>query len=148
MKKTGFARRIYERQPRPPVRPIVGCRGVYAPAANEPVVVPKDEPVRNRAYREWVTSHECFACSIVGWSQAAHSNSPKHGKAKGLKADDRFIFSLCSDRPGKMGCHTMHDTLIDMDREERRELEEQYVERMQLRAVAVGWMNEQRELIR
>lgn len=117
-------------------------------AANEPVVVPKDEPVRNRAYREWVAGHDCFACGIGKWSQAAHSNSPKHGKGKGLKADDRYLFPLCSDRPGKMGCHTMHDTLIDMDREERRELEERYVERMQLRAVAAGWMNERRELTR
>lgn len=47
-----------------------------------------------------------------------------------------------------MGCHTMHDCLIDMDREERRELEEQHVERMQLLAVAAGWMDERRELIR
>lgn len=114
-------------------------RAVMA-AANESVVaVPKDEPLRSAAYRKWVASFACFACGIAGHSQAAHSNSPIHGKGKGLKADDRYLFPLCTVRPGRVGCHAQHDLLIDMSREERREREERYVQRMHLIAAAHGW---------
>jgi hypothetical protein len=109
-------------------------------AANEAAApVPKDEPLRSEAYRRFVAGFPCFACAIKGHSQAAHSNSPIHGKGKGLKADDRYLFPLCCAMPGRMGCHERHDLGVDMTREERRAAEERYVERMHLIAAAHGW---------
>ena len=36
-------------------------------------------------------------------SQAAHSNSAKHGKGRGIKASDAFVISLCAI------CHAAFD---------------------------------------
>ncbi|RZG63690.1 hypothetical protein EXE25_18800 [Acinetobacter bouvetii] len=36
-------------------------------------------------------------------SQAAHSNSAKHGKGRGIKADDQFTVPLCHS------CHSQFD---------------------------------------
>lgn len=49
----------------------------------------------------------------------------------GTKRSDLDTFPLCSTRPGHMGCHMQHDLCIDMTKAERRELEAQYVQRMQ-----------------
>jgi hypothetical protein len=114
-------------------------RGVITASAQTAVVVPKDEPLRSEPYRKWVASLACFSCGLKGHSQAAHSNSPIHGKGKGLKADDRYLFPLCCAMPGRMGCHERHDLGVDMTREERRAAEERYVERMHLIAAAHGW---------
>lgn len=92
------------------------------------VPLPKSEPLRSETYRRFVASFPCFACHIQGYSQAAH---PNFGKGLGLKTDDRLCFPLCSVRPGHMGCHQMHDLLIDMTLQQRRGAEEDYVERMQ-----------------
>ncbi|OAL84342.1 hypothetical protein AY605_06660 [Acinetobacter sp. SFD] len=46
----------------------------------------------------------CIRCGNPH-SQAAHSNSVKHGKGKGIKADDSFTVSLC------YSCHFQFDTL-------------------------------------
>jgi len=94
---------------------------------------PKSSPLRSDSYRRYVASQECFGCGIEGHSQAAH---PNHGKGLGMKTDDRRCFPLCGPRPGHMGCHYMLDNLIDMDRNERRELEEKYTAKMQERARA------------
>jgi hypothetical protein len=91
------------------------------------VSFPKTPPVRNRAYRLWVTQFACFGCGIEGWSQAAH---PNHGRGLGQKASDLDVFPLCCTRPGHMGCHAMHDQLIDMTLDDRRELERKYIDRM------------------
>lgn len=114
-------------------------------AANEPVAVPKEVIHRSEPYRRFVASQECFGCAIHGWSQCAHDN---YDKGMGLKVCDTRTFPLCAPRFGLLGCHQQFDLCIDMTRDERRELGAQYVERMQLLAVAAGWMNEQRELIR
>jgi hypothetical protein len=37
-----------------------------------------------------------------------------------------------------MGCHMMHDLCIDMTKEQRRELEQGYVERMHEIAIEAG----------
>lgn len=91
----------------------------------------KTPAFRSESYRRYVASQECFGCGIVGFSQCAHE---EFGKGKGIKSDDRRSFPLCCDRFGMIGCHTQHTLLIDMTRDDRRELEGKYVAKMQARA--------------
>ena len=44
----------------------------------------------------------CVKCGNPD-SQAAHSNSAKHGKGKGIKASDAFVIPLCAT------CHAAFD---------------------------------------
>jgi hypothetical protein len=44
----------------------------------------------------------CIRCGNPD-SQAAHSNSAKHGKGRGIKADDRYTVPLC------YSCHAAFD---------------------------------------
>ena len=44
----------------------------------------------------------CVRCGHPD-SQAAHSNSAKHGKGRGIKASDLFVIPLC------FKCHTAFD---------------------------------------
>lgn len=134
--RTGFRRAFYSPPPVPPLRPLERC-GSYGPA--EVLAMPKFQYLRSRSYREWVAGHPCFACGISGHSQAAHPNAAKYGKGGRIKASDEFCFPLCTVRPGHMGCHEMHDLLIDTDRGEAEAAEAVYIERMQARAVRDGW---------
>jgi hypothetical protein len=95
---------------------------------------PKPRRYQNEAYRRFVASHPCFNCGIEGWSQCAHRN----GAGMGTKHSDLETFPLCATRPGHMGCHMMHDLCIDMTKEQRRELEQGYVERMHEIAIEAG----------
>lgn len=95
----------------------------------------KVKPVRSESYRRFVASHACFGCGIEGFSQCAH---PNFGRGLGQKASDLDSFPLCSTRLGLMGCHYMHDNLIDMTLDERRQLEKRYSARMRLLARAAG----------
>ena len=70
------------------------------------IAFPKTTTARSEAYRRLVAAMPCRSCGIQGYSQAAHPNS---GKAKGAKADDRFCFALCCDRPSVKGCHARFD---------------------------------------
>lgn len=97
---------------------------------------PKQQTYRSEAYRRFVASFPCFGCGIEGKSQCAHE---EFGKGKAVKADDRRTFPLCADSPMRTGCHTHHTLLVDMTRDERREIEAQYVERMQRIASEYGW---------
>lgn len=45
----------------------------------------------------------CVRCGNPN-SQAAHSNSAKHGKGRGIKASDEYTVPLCHS------CHHMFDT--------------------------------------
>lgn len=56
----------------------------------------------------------------------------------GTKHSDLETFPLCATRPGHMGCHMQHDLCIDMTRDQRREIEDRYVERMQRLAREAG----------
>lgn len=96
----------------------------------------KQPTYRSEPYRRYVASHECFGCGIEGFSQCAHE---EQGKGGAIKSDDRRSFPLCCTRPGVMGCHYEHTHLIGMRRDDRRELEVQYVERMQAKAREDGW---------
>ncbi|WP_151834630.1 DUF968 domain-containing protein [Acinetobacter junii] len=48
-------------------------------------------------------------------SQAAHSNSSKHGKGRGIKADDKYTIPLCHI------CHQWFDQYRGMGRVESKE---------------------------
>jgi len=109
IRRTGFARRVYEPTPPAPLRPVER-RGTYAGQVSL-VLVPKDEPMRSEPYRRLVAARPCKACRIQGYSQAAHVPSD----AKGMKQDDRETFPLCCIHPGPNGrlvdgCH------VDFDR--------------------------------
>ena len=95
---------------------------------------PKPTRYKNERYLRWVVTHACFGCGIEGHSQAAHRN----GAGMGTKHSDLETFPLCATRPGHMGCHMQHDLCWQMSRARRRELEDQYVERMQAIARAAG----------
>lgn len=88
---------------------------------------PKASLVRSTDYRRFVASFPCFACGIEGFSQAAHPNA---GKGLGMKTSDLDCFPLCAPHFGLIGCHQQLDLLIDMTREERRQAEIRYIERM------------------
>lgn len=103
------------------------------------MIGPKKPLWRSKPYRMFVASHACFACGMEGRSQAAH---PNDGKGLGLKTDDSRCFPLCSTLPLRVGCHDQHDQCIDMTREQRRELEAQYVKRMQSIAREAGWFRD------
>jgi hypothetical protein len=75
---------------------------------------PKQSAVRSEPYRRLVAALPCRACGIQGYGQAAHL--PPDGK--GIKQDDRQIFSLCCTRVGIPGCHQDYDQYRMFSREE------------------------------
>lgn len=103
LRRTGFARQPYQRQPRMFGR-IARLCFAGASAMREPVE--KERPLECEAYRRLVAANPCAHCGIEGFSNCAH---PNNDKAKGAKADDRFTFPLCVDRPGIVGCHFRFD---------------------------------------
>jgi hypothetical protein len=117
--------------PETPPAPV----GTMRSAAAAPVVTPKDEPYRSEAYRRFVASHACFSCGIAGFSQCAHAN---FAKALGMKTSDLETFPLCGPHGLHNGCHFAFDLCLDMTRDDRRELEQEYVARMQEIARAAG----------
>lgn len=94
---------------------------------------------RSTAYRRWVATLPCIACGKEGYSQVAHSNQSKHGKGKSIKASDEFTFPLCCPRVFSMGCHTAHDLALDISKDERDALEDQYIATTWAAAQAHGW---------
>ena len=54
-------------------------------------------------------------------SQAAHSNSAKHGKGRGIKASDLFTISLCHS------CHFQFDTFQLGNRAESEAMFDQWL---------------------
>lgn len=101
-------------------------------------MIPKFQYLRSKPYRRYVASKACFGCGIEDWSQAAHPNQSKYGKGGRIKAGDQFCFPLCAPRYGLLGCHQQLDLCIDMTKDERDEMEDRYVERMQAMAIADG----------
>lgn len=68
----------------------------------------------------------CVRCGNPN-SQAAHSNSAKHGKGRGIKASDAFVIPLC------FKCHAAFDRFELGNREESEAMFEKWwvrVERM------------------
>ncbi|MCL6245201.1 hypothetical protein M5F04_11720 [Acinetobacter sp. ANC 7200] len=62
----------------------------------------------------------CVRCGNPD-SQAAHSNSAKHGKGRSIKASDEFTVPLCHS------CHIQFDQFKLGDREESEKLFEQWL---------------------
>ncbi|EPG8070886.1 hypothetical protein LJD53_001171 [Acinetobacter baumannii] len=64
----------------------------------------------------------CVRCGYPH-SQAAHSNSGKHGKGKGIKASDAFTVPLCYK------CHHLFDTYQLGTRQESEALFDGWLEK-------------------
>lgn len=56
-------------------------------------------------------------------SQAAHSNSSKHGKGRGIKASDEFAVPLC------YSCHSAFDKFELGNRQESEAMFEQWLKK-------------------
>lgn len=54
----------------------------------------KFQYIRSKALLKAVSSLPCQLCGHP-WTQAAHSNQLRHGKAKGRKSSDIYIAALC-----------------------------------------------------
>jgi hypothetical protein len=89
----------------------------------------KLNPLRSESYRRFVASHACFECGLAGSSQCAHAN---FGKGMAMKTSDRDSWPMC------FRCHADHDHSRGMTRDQRREKEARYVDRMQEIARAAG----------
>lgn len=70
-------------------------------------------------------------------SQAAHSNLIRHGKGRGLKANDAATFPLCCTRIGDVGCHVRHDQLIGMSRDEADRRTDSYIQQTILKLLTM-----------
>lgn len=101
------------------------------------VQVQKTHGVRHEGYRRLVATLRCIRCMRVGSTQAAHPNTGKGGM---LKTDDRLCFPLCTDGPGRVGCHTLFDQGALYPKEQRRLIEPVWG-RLTRRTVTVllGW---------
>ncbi|WP_407488304.1 DUF968 domain-containing protein [Acinetobacter baumannii] len=64
----------------------------------------------------------CVRCGYPH-SQAAHSNSGKHGKGKGIKASDAFTVALCHK------CHSAFDKFELGTRQESEAMFERWLEK-------------------
>lgn len=67
----------------------------------------------------------CVRCGSSP-SQAAHSNSSKHGKGRGIKASDEFTVPLC------YSCHSQFDQFKLGTRQESEALFEGWLEKTNL----------------
>jgi hypothetical protein len=64
----------------------------------------------------------CIRCGNPN-SQAAHSNSSKHGKGRSIKADDAYTIPLCHS------CHSAFDQFKLGNRVESEAMFDQWLER-------------------
>ena len=71
--------------------------------------------MRNNKRLQAIRQLPCVRCGMMPPSQAAHSNSSKHGKGKGIKADDQFTIPLCHS------CHSNFDQYTTMGKEESKQ---------------------------
>ena len=106
------------------------------------IAFPKSKPWRSPRHRRLVASLPCAACGIEGYGQCAHSNA---GKAMGMKSSDILTFSLCCDRPGIRGCHSLHDQGGAMTREERTQKEWEYCDQKRATFIRKGWWTAEEE---
>ena len=67
----------------------------------------------------------CIRCGNPN-SQAAHSNSAKHGKGRGIKASDQFTVSLC------FKCHAAFDRFELGNRAESEAMFEKWLVKTEL----------------
>ena len=67
----------------------------------------------------------CVRCGNPN-SQAAHSNSAKHGKGRGIKASDAFVMPLCAT------CHAAFDLFVLGNRAESEAMFEKWLVKTEL----------------
>ena len=67
----------------------------------------------------------CVRCGNPN-SQAAHSNSAKHGKGRGIKASDAFVIPLCHS------CHAAFDQYKLGNREQSEAMFEKWLVKTEL----------------
>ena len=67
----------------------------------------------------------CIRCGNPH-SQAAHSNSAKHGKGRGIKASDAFVIPLC------LKCHAAFDRFELGNREQSEAMFEKWLVKTEL----------------
>ena len=67
----------------------------------------------------------CIRCGNPN-SQAAHSNSAKHGKGRGIKASDLFVIPLCAI------CHAAFDRFELGSREQSEAMFEKWLVKTEL----------------
>jgi hypothetical protein len=125
MKRTGFARKGFTGN----TERTLALVPIRVPAPSAPIFhqAEKLAPLRSEPYRRYVASFACFGCGLVGSSQCAHANE---GKGMAMKVCDRRTFPLC------FPCHSNLDNTRGMTRDQRRQLETEYVDRMQAQARA------------
>lgn len=115
MKRSGFARRVYEPAPKAPLRPLARPV-VYAKPSLVPTPMPKAPALRDERFRVMCRSMPCQHCGGSGDSAGvtwAHSNQAAHGKSMARKASDVFVAALC------WACHSRLDQGSDMTQEAR-----------------------------
>lgn len=67
----------------------------------------------------------CIRCGNPN-SQAAHSNSAKHGKGRGIKSSDLFVIPLCAI------CHAAYDRFELGSREQSEAMFEKWLVKTEL----------------
>ncbi len=91
IRRTGFARKVYEPSPPAPLRPVER-RATYAGQVSL-VLVPKHDYIRSPKLLAAVRKLPCQHTGIVGQTEPAHSNW-QHGKGMAIKADDNRVAAL------------------------------------------------------
>jgi hypothetical protein len=123
VKRTGFRRTLPPRVKSIPQRGP--GRGVIGPVGDAVVAQPKREYVRSQALREAFRMIPCqfpvygpgTICGSEGGDVVcAHSNQIRHGKGRGIKADDRMGAACCNT------CHITVDQGKHLTKAERVEL--------------------------
>lgn len=116
MKRSTFARKVYEPAPRAPIVPGNG-RGRYSDASGQAEPVLKDQRVLQPGDESRLWAHvrtlPCARCWKEGPSELSHSNQLIDGKGRGLKSYPWRVAALCH------ACHAMIDQGKDMPKAER-----------------------------
>ncbi len=90
---------------------------------------------RNKKLTQSARDESCVSCGIhdgtIVW---AHSNQIRHGKGKGIKANDIFGAYLCYK------CHAEFDQGKNLTKEERRNLFRDWWEDSLIRACNNGYL--------
>lgn len=127
MRRTGFARKVYEPAPPAPLRPVER-RATYAGGVSL-VLVPKENAIQHEGYMNLVRAMACMHCGKSPRSDFAHADQ---GKGIGIKTDCRRGFPLCR------ACHHMVGSTGTLGRDERRRLEAEYGARTRAEIEADG----------
>ncbi len=81
--------------------------------------------MRNQKRLAAIRKLPCIRCGNPN-SQAAHSNSAKHGKGRGIKASDAFVIPLCAI------CHAAFDQYKLGNREQSEAMFEKWLVKTEL----------------